>query len=193
MIFACVGPGVHRQYLPAEGRAVPELKCDHAGANRLLEMAKKRPVTKEGKPPPKCKAILLCNQTIIEAGTGKVSLVGIFDHFTLPAFPGDTGPFAAYLQMTDGIGQYAITIEVHDLQSDAVIARATGPQLEFPERTAKANVMITVPSLPLRHPGNYDFVVLADGQEVDRQQFSARPVAGGQAHAGATGEGPGEH
>ena len=35
-------------------------------------MAKKKPSGKGDVPPPKCKAILLCARTIIEAGTGKI-------------------------------------------------------------------------------------------------------------------------
>jgi hypothetical protein len=41
-------------------------------------MAKKR-LHKGKKPPPKCKAILLCDHTIVEAVSGKVSIIGIFD------------------------------------------------------------------------------------------------------------------
>jgi hypothetical protein len=138
-------------------------------------MAKKS----QKKPPPKCKAILLCDQTIIEAVTGKVSIIGIFDSWNLPQFPHPTRPFMAFLQMTDGIGQYTISVEVHDLEADQIIAQAQAARMTFPDRTAKVNLVIPVPPLLLRHAGNYDFVVLADGQEIDRQQFAARRPPGG--------------
>ena len=142
-------------------------------------MAKKKPAPKKStKPPPKCKAILLCDQAIVEAVTGKVSLVGIFDRFALRKFPGHIRQFTAFLQLTDGIGKYAITIEVHDLREDVVLARAPIVSLEFKDRAGKANLMIPVPPLLLKHAGGYDFVVLADGQEIDRQQFLARSVGG---------------
>ena len=123
------------------------------------------------KPPPKCKAILLCDHTIIEAGTGKVSIIGTFDSFFVLTFPGATAPFTAFLQMTDGIGSYVITVEVHDLQQDKILARADGPAIDFPNRSVKMNIGIPVPPLPVNHPGRCDFVVFADGQEIDRQQF----------------------
>jgi hypothetical protein len=145
-------------------------------------MAKKKPASRKStKPPPRCKAILLCDQAIVEAVTGKVSLVGIFDRFALRRFPGPIRPFTAFLQLTDGIGKYDITIEVHDLREDVVLARAPVVSLEFKDRAGKANLMIPVPPLHLKHAGGYDFVVLADGQEIDRQQFLARSV-------GANGE-----
>jgi hypothetical protein len=144
-------------------------------------MAKKS-ARKEGVPPPKCKAILLCDHTIIEAGTGKVSVIGIFERFQLPAFPGHTAPFTAFLQMTDGVGRYDVTIEVHDLQNDMVLARVTGAAIEFADRRAKVNFMIAIPPLPLQHAGGYDFVVLAGGKEIDRQQFVAQ-AREGHSHA----------
>src|SRR5437764_669259 len=126
---------------------------------------------KKGKPPPKCKAILLCDVVIIDAMTGKTSIIGVFDGFNLAQFPGNIGPFNAFLQLTDGIGKYRITVEVHDLREDKVLARAEIAEMEFQDRATKGNLLIPVPPLPLQHEGVYDFVVLADGQEIDRQQF----------------------
>jgi hypothetical protein len=141
-------------------------------------MAKKRK-----KPPPKCKAILLCDQTIIEAVTGKMSIIGTFDNWYLPRFPCPTRPFMAFLQMTDGVGEYTITVEVHDLVADQIIAQAPPARMAFPDRTAKQNLIIPVPPLLLQHAGRYDFVVLADGQEIDRQQFMAQQPPGGPTDA----------
>lgn len=136
-------------------------------------MAKRKPPKPNGeKPPPRCKAILLCNDTIIEAGTGNVSLIGTFDGFVQRAFPSHTKPFTVFVQLTDGIGRYEVVIEVQDLRDNIVNARANAG-LEFPERLTKVNMMIPVPPLPLQHAGVYDFVVLANGQEIDRQQFRA--------------------
>jgi hypothetical protein len=143
-------------------------------------MAKKPAYRRATKPPPRCKAILLCDQAIVEAGTGKVSLIGIFDRFAVPEFPGLVRQFTAFLQLTDGIGKYRITVEVHDLREDAILARAAIVQIVFQDRAGKANLMIPVPPLLLKHPGGFDFVVLADEQEIDRQQFAAHrmPVKG---------------
>lgn len=33
--------------------------------------------------------------------------------------------------------------------------------------------IVSLPPIPLTHPGPYDFVVFADGLEIDRQQFRA--------------------
>jgi hypothetical protein len=156
-------------------------------------MAKKKASSAKGrKPPPRCKAILLCDQAIVEAMTGKVSLIGIFDRFTLRKFPGHIRQFTAFLQLTDGVGSYNITIEVHDLREDQILARAAIVQMTFQDRSGKANLMIPVPPLLLKHPGGYDFVVLADEQEIDRQQFLAHGVKGDD-HAGDAAEKSDDH
>jgi hypothetical protein len=154
-------------------------------------MAKKQP--KGRRPPPKCKAILLCDQTIVEAVTGKTSVIGIFDSWTFAQFPSLTRPFMCFLQLTDGIGKYAMSVEVHDLQADKIIAQARIPEIAFPDRSQKVNLMIPVPPLPLGHAGSYDFVVLADGQEIDRQQFQAVQVPGGPQDAGDATQEPEEY
>jgi len=140
-------------------------------------MAKeKKPSGKAGKPPPRCKAILLCDQLIVDAQTGKVSVIGVFDGFVVPTMPGRTRPSNAFLQLTDGIGNYSITVEIHDLLEDRVIARAKLAEIGFASRATKGNLVIPVPPLPIDHVGVYDFVVLADGQEIDRQQFTTKLI-----------------
>lgn len=64
-------------------------------------------------------------------------------------------------------------MEVHDLRFNRVIARVRGPELDFPERLSMVEIKLPVNPLPLQHPGNYDIVVFADGQEIDRMQFTA--------------------
>jgi hypothetical protein len=145
------------------------------------------------KPPPRCKAFLLCDYALIEAVTGKVSVIGIFDNWKFPQFPSSTLPFMAFLQMIDGFGRYTVSGEVHDLQTDQIISQASVAEIAFPERRTKVNLTIHVPPLLLQHAGNYDFVVLADGQEIDRQQFQAIQIPGGPPHAGDPSQKPEKH
>jgi hypothetical protein len=143
-------------------------------------MAKKRPTAKKkGRlPPPTCKAILLCQMAIFEQGTGNPSLVNIFDRIVLDSLPGRVSQ-CVFLQLVNGIGAYDIVVEVHDLGEDKILGRATVASIEFPDRTIRANVVISMPGFPITHTGIYEFVVLANDQEIDRQQFIAS-LRGGQ-------------
>jgi hypothetical protein len=135
-------------------------------------MARKKAGSETGaKPLPVCKAILLCQQAIIDARTGMPSLIGIFNGLLLKKFPGRTLRCTTYLQLEDGIDDYDITVEVHDLREDLILARTTGNKIVFSRKRMKLNLFIDVPPLNIMHQGFYDLVVFADGREVDRQQF----------------------
>jgi hypothetical protein len=136
----------------------------------------KKTAGNKDKPLPKCKAILLCDTVIVDSRSGKVSIIGILDGFNVIQFPGRIAPFHVFLQLTDGIGKYRVSVEIHDLRDDKIVVRAPLVEIDFRARPGKGNLIIPIPPLPLQHEGGYDFVVLADGQEIDRQQFRARLV-----------------
>jgi hypothetical protein len=122
------------------------------------------------KPPPKCKAILLCDYVIQDAVTGKNTLVGIFDQFIASAYPFQMPHFHLFLHLVDGIGSYDLSVEIHDLRDATIIARVTPKPLEFRERINRTNLILPFNGAQLPHDGAYDFVVLANGQEIDRKQ-----------------------
>lgn len=125
------------------------------------------------KPPPICKAILLCKDTIVEAETNHISVIGIVDMWSFVDFPDETPPFMVYVQLTNGLGRYAVSVHIYDLQSDESLGQAQVAEVDFPDRQSKVHLFLQVAPLQLDHAGRYDLVVLADGQEVDRQQFQA--------------------
>lgn len=137
-------------------------------------MAKKKTPKSEGKiPPPSCKALLLCERVLFDRISNQCSAINIIDCFYVSSFPGDTIPFFIYMQLMPGIGKYSVVLEIRDLANDNVRARANLEDIEFTSRLGKMHFISLVPPMSLEHPGLYDFVVLADGQEIDRQQFLA--------------------
>ena len=129
------------------------------------------------KPPPKCKAFLLCQGTIIEQNTQNVTIINTFSAFGVQKFPGQTGPFLIFIQLTNGIGEYDAEVEIVDLQDDRTIARAVGPaKLKFPSKLSRMNVMIPMPPLPMLHSGSYEIRVLANGQLIEQQVFDATEI-----------------
>ncbi|MGH7138147.1 MAG: hypothetical protein ACREHD_20545, partial [Pirellulales bacterium] len=69
-----------------------------------------------------------------------MSLHSLIDSFRQAAFPGPTSPFVVFLQLYDGIGRYHMAMEANALDDDTSVARATLPNLDFPERLAKIDV-----------------------------------------------------
>jgi len=127
---------------------------------------------KVGKPLPRCKAILLCERAILEAGTGQWSLIGIIHKLVFPRLPAQTRPMTAYLQLVEGIGSYKITAEVWDLTAGHSLAQGQGTTVEFRDRLGIIQFSLPLPPLPLHHEATFDVVVFADSQEIDRQKFT---------------------
>src|SRR6266516_776934 len=112
---------------------------------------------------PRCKAILLCERTILEEGTRNVSLINVFLGFKLSAFPGTTRPFELYLQLTDAEGAYDLTVNVVDLSSGNVIAEIPPYHFEVDDRLRTSHIVFPLSEIPLQRPGAYDVIVLVDG------------------------------
>jgi hypothetical protein len=127
-----------------------------------------------GRPLPQCKAILLCEKPLFDPATRRTSLIGIIEDVRLPDLPERMPPFTAFLQLTGGVGRYDVAAELHDLQRDIVLARSPAVTIEWEDedRLSKMNLFLSVPSLMMAFDGDYDLIVLADGEEIDRQRFT---------------------
>lgn len=134
----------------------------------------------QGVSEPKCKAILLCDKTILEQGSNKISLIGVFQNFRLGTIPGLTREAEVFCQITDAEGEYELRVEIHDLDGGEIIARAEGQPIEIPHRLMRANIIIPFPQIPIPHAGKYDFVLLANNCEIDRQTFTVSEIKGGE-------------
>jgi hypothetical protein len=53
---------------------------------------------------PRCVTLVLCNHIERDRLTGVPTLVGALDLFLLDSFPGTTGPFSVWIQITNGNG-----------------------------------------------------------------------------------------
>jgi hypothetical protein len=120
-------------------------------------------------PDPVCKAILLCQKTIVEEGTGLVSLISVFDGFGVTAGGGKTGPAELFCRITEAHGKHQISVEIQELASGYAVAGTNGVQVEVQDPLAAPYVVIPIPSLPLC-PGQYDIVIFANKSEIDRQK-----------------------
>jgi hypothetical protein len=125
------------------------------------------------KPPPVCKAILLCSEVLVEKN-GMGTVRGIFDSLEAKSLPFSAPSFMVYLRLHNGIGAYNITAEIHDQETQGIIGKSAGKTCSFPDRQTVLNIRFRAPSLILRHghAGSYDVVAFADENEIDRYRFT---------------------
>lgn len=116
----------------------------------------------EGLPHPALKAMLICERAIREAGTGKVTLVGIFDNISSTAFPFDfVGGLAVYARLTDAQGRYPIRLELVRLADEQAIGRAI-VEAEILDRMGSHEVTFNIGHVRFDRPGRYEFRLFAN-------------------------------
>ncbi len=97
--------------------------------------------------------------------------MGVISAQTMANFPGRTKPMRLFLHLVDGIGEYDISVEIHDLAENRIIARGKGRPIRFRDRLEPVQSVFVLPPLPIPHAGSYYVVVFGNGQEIDRHQF----------------------
>lgn len=148
-------------------------------------MSKARP--KRELPPPECKAILLCQRVMLDRFDPGYSVIGIIDYFVTFQFPLQIGPLKLFLQLTDGVGTFQISVQIRDTAADLIIARKDDQSIILHDKRDKATFVLDVPPFELPREGLYEVWVLADGQMVERQtvyayQYREDSDAGDEAH-----------
>jgi hypothetical protein len=121
-------------------------------------------------PRPLVHAVLICDYTIRDGETGKVSLVGIFDKIFATDFPVLHPGVFVYVNMADVVGEYTMGLEL--LRSDTMKRLGYGEQrLTYTDRFAGAELVFDLRPLIFEEPGQYEFRVYANGTHLGGKSF----------------------
>ena len=122
-------------------------------------------------PLPVLNALLVCDEAIKEEGTGKITLIGIFETMRVPRFPARLPRLCVYVKMTDAEGQYEITLQLIRLDDLQVIGerRLTAA---LGDRMAAGELVFRFRTLTLLQPGRYEFRLFADGRTLGAKSFN---------------------
>ena len=100
-------------------------------------------------------AALVCDAAVVDPGTGKTSLIGIFNHVNVGAFPTQQ-PVSLYFKVTDAEGRYKIEIRYSHADTDEVLASMEG-EFQSTNRLQSMDFLVECPSLPIPRAGRYAF------------------------------------
>ena len=112
---------------------------------------------------PVVKAFLVADGVIQDRGTGKWSVIGVFDQIYAAAFPCTHPIVAMYVKLTDALGRYTVRVEFRDAE-DAVLSTFEGIEFEVMDRTKAVEFGVTTQHLPLKKPGRYEFQLYMNGE-----------------------------
>jgi hypothetical protein len=123
-------------------------------------------------PPPLCKAFLICREIHQAPQFGDYILVGRRRSHQSHVFPTAANlPF--FVQVTGAHGDYWFEVQLHDENGDVVWREGPPKPLSLPSPLVLWDMALTLNSV-LPRPGDYEFVLTANGEELSRQRFEVR-------------------
>ena len=123
------------------------------------------------RPHPSLNAMLLCDLTIREHGSGKISLIGVFENISAARFPVVHRALSVYAKLTDAEGDYTIRLELVRLEDSHVVAQGT-LKATFADRMTPGELIFNLENLGLEKPGRYEFRLYADERFVAGKTFT---------------------
>ncbi len=114
--------------------------------------------------------MLVCDLAIREAETGKFSLIGIFESITTAALPTLHPQLSVYVKLTDAEGHYPLRLELVQLETATIVARAESG-LDVKDRMGSVELVLELRNLTFGEPGLYEFRLLANDRFVGSKTF----------------------
>jgi hypothetical protein len=128
------------------------------------------------RPHPSLNAMLLCDHTIREHGTGKISLIGIFENISAGRFPVVHRALSVYAKLGDAEGEYTIRLELVRLDDGHVVAHCT-LHATFADRMTAGDLIFALENLGLDRAGRYEFRLHANDRFVAGKSFVVSAAA----------------
>ena len=123
------------------------------------------------RPHPSLNAMLLCDHTIREHGTGKISLIGIFENISAARFPVVHRALSVYAKLGDAEGEYAIRLDLVRLEDSHVVAQGA-LRATFEERMTPGELIFALENLGFERPGRYEFRLYANDRSGAGKSFT---------------------
>lgn len=120
--------------------------------------------------------MLLCDLTIREHGSGKISLIGVFENISASRFPVVHRTLSVYAKLTDAEGEYTIRLELIRLDDSHVVAHGT-LKATFADRMSPGELIFNLENLALERPGRYEFRMYAEDRFVAGKTFTVIQTA----------------
>jgi hypothetical protein len=107
--------------------------------------------------------LTLCEQVIVEAKTGNITLVNCFTRLKMPDFPSKAQRMAAFAVLADGqgTGKFDLIVERLDTRDEVY---EQSHQVTFADSLQEVNLFFRIHQCWFPAPGRYQALLLADGE-----------------------------
>ena len=114
---------------------------------------------------PNAVGLVLCEDVLIEQGTGSVTLLRCFDRLVAKTFPTPPKRFTACTVLTDGLGQVNLYLSVRRLETEEEIY-ARDLQVTFRDPLAQVRVAFRIGSCAFPSAGRYEFLLSVENESI---------------------------
>ena len=119
-------------------------------------------------------ALVLCDTTIREAGTNKLSLIGTFNGVFSSVFPCTHPSLSVYIAITDGHGRVACKLRMTS-SSNQIIFELPG-QVEFGSPNSIGEMVFQLQQVRFEEPGVYAIEFWAGRELLGSRKLNAQRV-----------------
>ena len=120
---------------------------------------------------PILKAMLLCDQTIVEEGTHKRTLIGLFDRIKSSNFPSTHPSMSVYVQFREIEGVFDFILELVDLADNRSLNRAVIKEFRVQDKSRDCELVFNLMSVKFEHPGDYEFRIYVNDCVFGQKSF----------------------
>ena len=124
---------------------------------------------------PILKAILLCDQTLVEEGTHKRTLIGIFDRIKAAQFPIVHPSLSIYVQFREIEGTFDFALELFDVTEGRALHRAVIQKYTIQDRSRDCELVFNIIAVKFNHAGEYEFRVFVNDHIFGQKSFKILP------------------
>jgi hypothetical protein len=117
-------------------------------------------------------SMILCDYYYRDAHTGKSILAGTFSSINSAGFPSKHGNCAIYVAMTDVASNGTAQLIFRKENADFSMQLPPWEVQASENRHAVIEIGGNINGLPLPEPGNYEFVLMWNGQEIASRRMS---------------------
>ena len=115
--------------------------------------------------------MLVCDQTIMEEGTRKRSLIGIFDRVKAAQMPTVHPSMSVYVQFREIEGTFDFVLELFDLSEGSTLHKATVKNFNVQERSRDCELVFNLLSVRFAHAGEYEFRIYVNDNIFGQKSF----------------------
>ena len=121
---------------------------------------------------PILKAMLLCDQTLVEEGSHKRTLIGLFDRIKASQFPSTHPSMSMYVQFREIEGTFSFALDLYDLSEGKIMSRSVIKDFVVQNKSRDCELVFNLLSVRFEHAGEYEFRIFVNDLVFGQKSFS---------------------